>query len=330
MAIVFRKGFPRTLLPAIPLAMTLTLFALPMLVGCWIALKRPGSLLMEGAAALIGVAAICRMGDSALPPWLGNLVTQYGCFNRGQDAIGDQPQIIPDPVRLLLLLICCAVAGRVLWLLLGSIPRWSRIVAAAEFPAALRMTGLFALPYTALILFRAPAFLIIDRYTLPLTAIICLWLAWLSARCGLARVTTAGWSLLVVFALFGIAVTHDEFAVARARLGATATLTAQGIARTAITAGVDYDAWTQVEQAGYVNESRILNPPNAFVPHPRTVPAGRTDYWFWEWSPQVRPDYFVVDTPQADLENMAGMVFPYRAWLPPFDRAVYVQKRPLK
>jgi hypothetical protein len=111
-------------------------------------------------------------------------------------------------------------------------------------------------------------------------------------------------------------------------LRAAAMLTNTGVPRTSITAGVDYDAWTQVQQMGYVNESRILNPPNAFVPHPRSVPPGRTDFWFWEWSPTVRPDYFVVDTPQPDLENMEGMVFPYQTWLPPFDRAVYMQKRP--
>ena len=142
------------------------------------------------------------------------------------------------------------------------------------------------------------------------------------------RPAIAGWSLLTIVALFGIAVTHDEFAVARARLRAAAALTNRGIPRTAITAGVDFDAWTQVQQAGFVNESRILNPPNAFVPHPRTVPVGRTDYWFWEWTPAVRPDYFIVDTRQPDLDNMEGTTFPYRAWLPPFDRAVYVQKRP--
>ena len=142
------------------------------------------------------------------------------------------------------------------------------------------------------------------------------------------RITIAGWSLLLIVALFGIAVTHDEFAATRARLGAAAALTNRGIPRTAITAGVDYDAWTQLEKVGYVNDARIVNPPNVFVPHPRSVPIGRTDYWFWEWAPLVRPDYFVVDTLQPDLENLPGMMFPYRAWLPPFDRAAYVQKRP--
>jgi hypothetical protein len=328
MFVVFREGFPWTLVPAMPLAMTLVLFSLPMIIGTWAALKQPGSLLIEAGAVLVAIAAIAWIGDAALAPWLGNLVTQYGIFNRGQDAIGNQPQIIPDWIRLILTLLCAAAAGRSLWAILRSTPRWFRAASAGEIPHVLWLSILFAIPYTALILFRAPAFLIIDRYTLPLTAMLSLWIAWATARSKLPRPAIAGWALLALFALFGIAVTHDEFAVARARLRATASLTNSGVPRTSITAGVDYDAWTQVQQMGYVNESRILNPPNAFVPHPRSVPQGRTDYWFWEWSPTVRPDYFVVDTPQPDLENMPGMTLPYQTWLPPFDRAVYVQRRP--
>jgi hypothetical protein len=297
MMAVFAEQFPWSLLPVVPLVMTLTLFALPMIIGCWTALKRGGSSVTQVAGVLLAVAAIWGMGDRALAPWLGNLVTQYGIFNRGQDAIGDQPQIIPDLIRLLLTLVCAAAASRVVWAFVRSAARLVKITATGGLPDVLCLGSLFAIAYTALILFRAPAFLIIDRYTLPLTAIICLWLSWATGRSGIMRPTLAGWSLLIIVAFFGIAVTHDEFAVARARLRAAAALSDRGIARTAITAGVDFDAWTQVQQAGFVNESRILNPPNAFVPHPRSVPAGRTDYWFWEWSPTVRPDYSCNRTP---------------------------------
>jgi hypothetical protein len=328
MVVVFFGQFPRTLLPTITLAMTITLFALPMIVGSWRAQQTAGASLAQGIALVIGVAAIWWAGDDALAPWLGNLVTQFGIMYRGQDAIGNQPQVIPDAVRLVLTLMCCAAGARLLLSLVRLFPRWAPAAVASQLPHVLCISGLFAVPYTALILFRGPAFSMSDRYTLPLTATLCLWLAWLCAKRGIARMTNAGWSLLVIVALFGIAVTHDEFAATRARLRAADALTDRGIPRTAITAGVDYDAWTQLQQVGYVNDARIVNPPNVFVPHPRLVPVGRTDYWFWEWAPLVRPDYFVVDTQQQDLENIPSLTFPYRAWLPPFDRAAYVQKRP--
>jgi hypothetical protein len=329
MAIVFVGGFPGTMEPAITLGMTLILFTLPMIVGGWGTLRQPGAVLVQAFGILICIVLIACKGGDALAPWLGSLVTQYGRMYPGYDAIGgNQTQVIPDWMRFLLTLCCGAAGARILWLFIRSIPRLRKSVVEGAIPHVLCVSGLFTIPYAALILFRGPAFSISDRYTLPLTATFCLWFAWLCAQCGLKRVTIAGCSLLVIVALLGIAVTHDEFAAARARLRAAGALTDRGIPRTAITAGVDYDAWTQLQWVGHINDARIINPPSVFMPHPRTVPPGRTDYWFWEWSPVVRPEYFVVDSRQSDLEGLEGAMFDYRAWLPPFDRTIYIQKRP--
>ena len=329
MASVFAAGFPRTLLPVFPLVLTLVLFALPMIIGTWPLQKTPGASLMQAGGIVAGAGALWIVGRGALAPWLGNLVTEFGMMYQGQEAIGDLPQVIPDLVRVLLTLACCAVATRLLWGAIRSAPALAKSAVGGAIPHVLCITALFSLPYTALILFRGPAFVLVDRYTLPLTAVLCLWLAWLSAQRRYTRPTMAGWSILVVVALFAISVVHDNFAAIRARLlAANALTTTRHVPRTAITAGVDYDAWTQLQQVGYINDARIRNPPNAFVPHPRAVPEGKTDFWFWEWSPVVRPDYFIVNSPQADLEDMPAMTFPYRAWLPPFNRAVYVQRRP--
>jgi hypothetical protein len=328
MAVVFFAGFPRSLVPGVAMAMTLVLFALPMIVGIWPALKQPGSLIVETAGVVLGVVFVFWLGNAALAPCLGSMVSEYGMMYPGQEQIGNLPQIIPDWLRLLLTLGCCLAAARMLWAMVRLTPTLARRIAAGTVPHSLCMTALFAVPYVALVIFRGPAFVLSDRYTLPLTATLCLWLAWLSTMRGGRQPTAAGWALLVIVALFAIAVVHDEFAGVRARLRATAELTDHGVPRTSITAGVDYDAWTQLLEVGHVNDARVLNPPNSFVPHPRSVPQGRTDFWFWEWSPAVRPDYFIVNSPQSDLQSPAGLTIPYHAWLPPFDRAVYVQKRP--
>ena len=340
----------------IRLVMTLVLFSLPVTFAAWPVLRRPGTTIAIVLAMFVAIGAMVGMGRDALGPWLGNLVTEYGIMYLGQDAIGTQPQVIPDPLRVVLTLVCAAVLAAVVWAIVGWIasgrkgaphvdaglrgecengPRASCLQKAFFMQAGclrsvhpiLLITGLFAIGYTTLILFRGPSFSLSDRYTLPQTFMICLWLAPLICRTNGAAIRV-GYAMMILVAVFGIAVTHDEFAATRARLRAVDALTSHGVPRTAITAGVDYDAWTQLLQTGYVNDSRILNPPNQFVPHPRTVPEGKTDYWFWEWSPAVRPDFFVVDTPQQDLENIPGMTFQYTAWLPPFDRAAYAQHRP--
>ncbi|MBV8781943.1 MAG: hypothetical protein JO353_11145, partial [Phycisphaerae bacterium] len=310
------------------LTATLILFSLPIVVGLRSALSERNSSAATLFGAGLGLFALLVFNRQALMPCLGNLVTEYGVMYRGQDAIGNQPQVIPDAIRAALTIACGAAFGTIAWKLVRHSRALLRQVRSPTLPATLVLSGGFSIGYVLLVLFRAPTFALSDRYTLPLTFTICLWFAWLGGRHRNGGIALrVGWAVLSLVALFGIAVTHDEFATARARLAAASVLTSHGIPRTRITAGVDYDAWTQLQATGYVNDSRIVNPPNVFVPHPRLVPAGRTDYWFWEWTPVVQPVYFVVDTPQRDLTPPVLIVH-YNAWLPPFDRAAYIQRAP--
>ena len=109
----------------------------------------PGGSFAQGIGVVAAVATIWWAGNDALAPWLGNLVTQYGIMYRGQDAIGDQPQVIPDAVRLVLTLMCGAAAARLLWALVRSSPHLARTAIGGRLPHVLCISGLFAVPYTA-------------------------------------------------------------------------------------------------------------------------------------------------------------------------------------
>src|SRR5206468_2472443 len=97
---------------------------------------------------------------------------------------------------------------------------------------------------------------VFDRYLILLLPAITLSLLLFYQARGKSRPSAFGWVLLGVFALYGIATTHDYYAMGRARLAAASALMASGVPRTQITAGLEYDGWTQIEKTGYMNNEK--------------------------------------------------------------------------
>jgi len=138
------------------------------------------------------------------------------------------------------------------------------------------------------------------------------------------------WLALLTFAVIAVAGTHDWFALFRARLQAAEQVRRSGVPRTAIQGGLEYDGWTQLEVVGYVNDSRIQIPPDAFhAPPPSTIarPACAVPWYSPSLFPAVDPQYFVVDAPMSCLERTPFSAISYSTWMPPSRGKVYVQKR---
>jgi hypothetical protein len=148
------------------------------------------------------------------------------------------------------------------------------------------------------------------------------------SRFTIRSIPTTSWITLLAFAFFGITGTHDWFAVHRARLKAADEVRRSGVPRTAIQAGFEYDAWTQLEAAGHLNSPLVKIPPGAFhsVPPDQRPECGRA--WLpYYLTPAVVPQYFVVYKP---LPCLAASPFPsvtYQTWRPPFTRHLWVQQR---
>jgi len=112
-------------------------------------------------------------------------------------------------------------------------------------------------------------------------------LLWLPAR--LPLTLTAGWVSAALFALYGVATTHDYFACSRARLRAAEMLETAHIPRQCISAGLEYDGWTEIALRGHVNVPEIVVPPNSYESQVgRTYPLA-DHYWFWDQTPTVQP-----------------------------------------
>ena len=113
-----------------------------------------------------------------------------------------------------------------------------------------------------------------------------------------------------------MAITHDYLAGGRAKLRAAAALTAAGIPRTEITAGLEYDAWTELETTGVIRQRS-----DAEMAYPKGLPQ----FWFWRDTPSIAPRYFVAYSRLKELRDAPFEPVAYTTWLPPFHRRLYTQ-----
>ena len=144
-----------------------------------------------------------------------------------------------------------------------------------------------------------------------------------------ARLPAVTIAALGLFALYAIAGTHDWFALNRARVAAVAQIHAAGLPTTSIQGGFDYDGWTQIEAAGYINDARLRNPANSYQANlsPLQLPE-RCRLNFAKYTPAIHPKYFVVFEPMMCLAQSKYPPVTYRTWLPPFQRTIYIQQAP--
>jgi len=264
-------------------------------------------------------AGLWWFGDS---PLLGNVVTSKGMLGQGLDLLGTKPEILPMPVRLLSSAALFLAAGFTIATQLADRQRL-----AGSFPEPMRQFLWIVAPscmfYTLAVIYRSVRdWLLFDRYCILLLPLLIVPLLWHFQQ--RIRDTPPVWSWMVIalFACFGIALTHDYLAAGRARVTAASTVTHAGIPRTHVSAGLEYDGWTQLEQAG-----RIPSPKEQAASPPRRFPVS-PPFWFWTKTPSVDPQYVVT---YSRLKGLIDSSFPplsYTAWLPPFHRQVLIQKSP--
>jgi hypothetical protein len=313
-----------------------------------IRLSKAGRLTLFVGSALLAAAAILAAPYGYEPTTLhakrafhhnlvfrwggGNIITDTGILGAGAEVIGDKPLTLPLPLQVALSgigvsLFALTVIGLVSRLRDSDTfsPAWAGWVGSgSERTRVQHVCILFGCTYCPLIASRALEALALDRYLLPLLAIGgLLLLLWLPVRLSVGL--TAGWVFAVLFGLYGIATTHDYFARSRARLRAAEMLVTAHIPRQCISAGFEYDAWTEIALNGHLNIGKITVPPNSYKSQVgRRYPLA-TPYWFWGITPTVQPAYLVVASTQPGLLTLTDLTVRYRAWLPPFERRVLVQ-----
>ncbi len=277
--------------------------------------------------ALIG-GVVWGFDDDVLP---GNIVTHNGILYEGLEALGSKPVHLPDAALYFLaaaVAVCSALAGAAAarsfraWMHEGR--GWKGLTRSA---GGLGWVLLLYIPpclaYVAVTVYRGYLF---DRYVLPLLPAIAIPLLRIGPRGGRNPVPKAAWAFVALLALYGVATMHDYLASERARLEAATRLTAEGVPRNRISAGLEYDAWTELGHSGRIADRDF---PDENQPAYRAL-ADRypvfPPYWFWAHTPSVEPVYIVSYSRLSQLHDLER--FPpigYTAWLPPFHRQVFTE-----
>ena len=76
-----------------------------------------------------------------------------------------------------------------------------------------------------------------------------------------------------IMAIYGVTVTHNTFALYRARVALAAELRADGIPDTSVDNGWEYNLGVELQHANHINDPRIIVPAHAYVPTPRSPAA---------------------------------------------------------
>jgi hypothetical protein len=179
--------------------------------------------------------------------------------------------------------------------------------------------AIFSCGYLFLLLPGAFTGFCFDRHILPMLPLVILEVLRRISR--FARtVPVFAWAVAVVFAGYGVVLTHDYFSGMRARIAAAEALQRTGVPRNHISAGFEYDGWTQVSRTGRVRVG-------AYIDH-MTSYADR-GYWidFWSHSPGFEPEFVILNDDPGTPVGAGIFKTPFQTWTAPHEVAVVVWRR---
>lgn len=324
----------------VEMLLSVILFCLPVFIAFVPALSRvPRILLLWCGGSTVAFLAVSpvifrhfhSLNSFLLAPYLGYVVTPMGLFRLvADDTIGLQPRVLPISVRLAIgILVILATLSFCLFGYKGA--RRSDvdepIAGSLTWHQLLTLILPLTLVYTALLLPRASSLDAYDRYLLLVCVSVLILVLRFYQEVVQPHMPPISVAVLAVFALWGIAATHDYFTMNRARLAVAEQIGRAGVPRTRTQAGFEYDYWTQIEAAGYLNNKRIEVPKGAYhAPSASRVPLYPDLSWYTDCTPAIDPKYVIVFSRQSNLEHTDFVPISYRTFLPPFGGTIYVER----
>ncbi len=312
-----------------PFALTMALILLPLLIafvvpGFRYAPRKLAALALAGVAA--GEFKLAVVHHHKMPV-LGDVLTEYGILTPDLVAVGYRPIILGPVVRDLLTslaLLCVAGCLLALWNRRREVADrcWKDPAAPATIFGIVFLASCFAV-----IELRSTTTDVFDRYLIPFLPVAGIPLLRHYQESIRPRLTRWSWAMLALFALYAVATTHDSFATARAQVAATGALEQAGIPRSQISAGFEYEGWTQLEFEGHLNNPQIARPAGAYRPV-TCVGSSLHRRWWAPLMPAVHARYLVMLSRFADLEDAPASPVGYTTWLPPARRQIFTQMVP--
>ncbi len=270
--------------------------------------------------AYVVLAFLSRNGpnpDLRLEPTAGNAgswLTPSGVFT----TVPGAPMLLDTGALILLTIVCIGGLLGVVAVVLQLRGAKSSAPRATDGGLSWQQLGILFLPFSAayfLLLMAAvgTTHTIFDRYAIGLlgpTAIILVRLY--QEKIG-SRLPRAAVLLVILMAAYGTVVTHNTFALDRARVDLADELHSKGVAFTSIDGGWDYNLDTELDHADYINDPRIKNPADAYVPPPPAASGNCPVFWN-ERTPHVHAVYGISFLPDTCYGRAPFAPVQYRPW----------------
>ncbi len=252
-------------------------------------------------------------GDFPLEPTGGDWIGIHGAY--------ELPILKGNPLRLLdrwmqVVLTIVSIGG--LYGLIATLASGAKPVGGEKSEGvSWQQLGVLLVPFTVvyalLLIPRAGAYHLTERYLLGLLVVALLCMARYFQDCIQPRLPAWCAVLVGIMAVGGIVITHNTFAIDRARVDLANELTAAGVADTAVDNGWEYNLGVELRHAGYINTDRIVNPPHAYQPAP-PLPAGTCEVNAYDFTPHIRPRYGVSFDPNACYGPAPFAPMQYSRW----------------
>ncbi len=232
-----------------------------------------------------------------------NYVTVYGEYESVSHGI---PQLFL-PLWLQGVLGAVSFGGVVVLILTFFSPRQKQQIVESPHGISWKELGVIVGPFSAaygfLLVVRAVSVandktgILFDRYALGLllVALICLVREYQDRV--EPRLSLVGAVCVLVVAGYGVTITHNTFALYRARVELMEELRDANVPTTSVDGGWEYNIGTELRYANHINNPGIVLPAHAYVP---TAPlAGTCGMTYFDEAPHVRPRYSISFDPDA-------------------------------
>jgi 4-amino-4-deoxy-L-arabinose transferase-like glycosyltransferase len=304
------------------------LFVLPLLValplGFWRLLTGRK---LAALASVVGLSALAIAVQAArqhlIFPYLPNKLTQFGFLSLNEVIVGDRPLLWGHAVAwAVTIVLALALIGFV-----GVLLQKGAEVLRPPAPAALRFVAVLgALQFFYLLV---TVRIVFDRHLLMVLPTALLLVAGLTRDLTMNR--AAPGLVLAFLALYGLAGTHDVYALSRAAFKAGDSLLARGVTPMSIEGGYAFDGWYTFEawQQEKIHRARKSDP--WWV---QALMQGIDSRWLLSLSPSIdeqaynesRRPWTAPNPPEIRGYHTVNTV-PYSAWLPPGKRELFVLER---
>jgi Dolichyl-phosphate-mannose-protein mannosyltransferase len=257
---------------------------------------------------------------------IGNIVGPKGILDL-PGILGGRPDVLTRPIRVFLTSITFAVLSAycLCWSNRADLPTCSTAITDS---ATSRLVSYLFWPFTAayciLMITRSVVY---DRYLIPLVVVASIVSLRFYQNKYAGRPAIPSVLFVVLFAIYGVAGMHDTFEMDRARLSAVEELAKAGIFRKDIRAGLEYDAWTELELTGHVNDERIRLPQGAYHPwNSRLAPQSPCRFPFEYLTPSLTERFLLTYQPLACAKPTEFGPISFRTWLPPHQHQIFIEE----